>query len=537
MSSPAIPAGAQVVVRRITVFAILFALVVVGSLGLGGLLGRALGAGRVVAADPGDLALSLAYSLVGVPFAAVLWRWQRRRLAERHERASMVWAIYVTAMSVLSLVVATVALASAAAGGIGGLWRPGELATGTVWLGVWLWHRRMRIDPRTAPVRLVGVAVVLSSTYGIAVLGTAAVSALAAPIRQALIGDSLALAASSDWGVRALQALAWGAVGAAVWVWHWYRERGRDASGAFASVLLVLVVGVAAATALFATGTLVFVALRLATGAGRTTEILDPLDVAVASALVAGMVWVLYSRELAGRPSRVRNAERLVVSGVALIGAASGFGVTVNAMLAGFGGDVVAGDSRTLLWGGLSALLVGAIAWWIAWRPARGTTPEAAAGGARRVYLVTVFGVSAIVAIVALLIIGYRAFEVVLDPADAAALIERIRAPLGLLSATLLVSGYHLALWLRDRGLGGPGGAPSIGRIILVTAGDPGGLGEALRAAVGAPVTIWRAVDGEGLLTEADAPAIARALDQVSAARVIVVAGRDGDASVVALAD
>ena len=72
----------------------------------------------VIASGDSGLALSLAFALIGAPLAAVLWWWERRRLiADPAERASLVWALYVTAMSL------TVAHRGDDGAGIGARWR------------------------------------------------------------------------------------------------------------------------------------------------------------------------------------------------------------------------------------------------------------------------------------------------------------------------------------------------------------------------------------------------------------------------------
>ncbi len=161
MSAPAVPQGpadaaptaptfgrAQSVVRRIIVFVILFALVVIAANGLSGLIERVIGAGTVIAGNDTGLAISLAFALIGGPLVAVLWWWERRRLiADPSERASLVWALYVTAMSFTALIVATTALGSAATAGVDGEWSPGELSTGIVWRG------RVGVAPAHAPQR------------------------------------------------------------------------------------------------------------------------------------------------------------------------------------------------------------------------------------------------------------------------------------------------------------------------------------------------------------------------------------------------
>lgn len=552
MSAPAVPQGpadaaptvptvgrAQSVVRRIIVFVILFALVVIAANGLSGLIERVIGAGTVIAGNDTGLAISLAFALIGGPLVAVLWWWERRRLvADPSERASLVWALYVTAMSFTALIVATTALGSAATAAVDGEWSPGALSTGIVWAVVWVWHRQMRRSPATAPTRLVDVPVEIAAVYGLALAAFGAITALGVLISQALAGATTSMVASQNWVTATVQALIWCALGALIWWWHWFRERVKDAPGAFAGVLLVIVVGAAAATTLFAIGSVLFVVLRLLFDTDPVAEVLSSLDAAVAAALVGAMVWVYHAHVLSSRSAQTRGAGRLVVSAIALIGAASGFGVVVNALLATFGGALVGDDPRTLLLGGVSALVVGAVAWTIAWRPARQVSAEEAADPARRVYLVAIFGASAIVAIITVLIIGYRLFEFGLDAGGSAGLVERIRAPLGLLSATALVFGYHFAIWRRDRALAGTiTRRQSIGKVILVSAGDVATLVASIRAETGAAVSLWPVAQGTPGVVEADGPAVLELLSAMSAPRVLVVARDDRGVRAIPLAD
>jgi hypothetical protein len=535
----AAPGGAQSVVRRIVVFVILAVLVVIAANGLSGLLERAIGAGQTIATDDSGLALSLAFALIGTPLAGVLWWWERRRLTvDPAERASLVWSLYLIALTLISLIISATALATAAGAAIDGDFLPGELSTGIVFLGVWVWHRHMRRSAVTAPTRLADVPVSLSALFGLIVAVFGAIAAVAAPISEALAAWSSGAVSSQFWVVATLQALVWCVLGALIWWWHWFRENARTAPGAFASVLLVIVVGAAAATTLFAVGTILFVLLRLLLDTDPFVQTVAPLDVAIAAALIGGIVWVFHAQALAGRSVRARDAGRLVVSAVALIGAASGFGVIVNALLATFADRLVDDDPRTLLLGGISALVVGLPVWWWAWRPAHRVTPDEAADPARRVYLIAVFGASAAVAIVTVLIIGYRLFEFGLDGGATGGLVERVRGPLGLLSATAVVFAYHFAIWRRDRAIAAPlAPRQTIGRLIVVTGGDAAELAAVLHTSTGAAVSVWRTADGGIPLTAEDLPAVLSQLSGVSARRVMVIGEPGGGARVVALAD
>ncbi len=160
----------------------------------------------------------------------------------------------------------------------------------------------------------------------------------------------------------------------------------------------------------------------------------------------------------------------------------------------------------------------------------------------RRVYLITVFGLSAIVALVALLVVGYGIFNFALAAASAGSLVERIRAPLGLLVATALVSAYHFSVWRRDRAVVGAL-APAdrerrISRVFLVTGADPEPQSQAIEAATGASVTVWpRADTGEAPVPAPDAAQLAAALDGVAGKRVLVVTGPGDRIDVIPLAD
>ena len=535
--------SAQGTVRRLIVYTILFVLVTITAMGVAQLVERLLDVGRDLVAGSDDLALSLSFALIGGPLAAVLWWVVWRRLADASERASLAWGLYLTAMYTVSLIVATSALLGTATAGVGGRWMPAGLATGLVWAGVWAWHRWMWRHPRKNPVRLATVPAVAGSVYGLVIGVGGAVTALGSLFDAAILrgpGPSVALAGAPVWQ-EPVEALLWAVAGGAIWWWHWYGEGARLLRTGLSAVALV-VVGVlgAGVLALGGLGTTLFVLLRLAFDpSDPAASIMRPLGTAIAAASVGALVW-WYHRGIAVRRSEgTRRASTLVMAGVGLAAAASGIGVILNATLAALAGPLAASDHRSLLLGGISALVVGGPVWWLSWRPTRSVASTEVADTGRRVYLVAVFGVSAVVALIALLVVGYRLFEFALDATSGVSLIDRIRAPLGLLVATGLVFGYHFAVWRRDRStIAAEGLVPQrrIGRVILVAAGDAAPLEHAIEQVTGASVTVWQRVAEESE-SATDAAALAAALEGVSSKRVLVVAGPDDRIQVVRLAD
>ncbi|SFS02089.1 hypothetical protein SAMN04487783_0621 [Agrococcus baldri] len=527
------PRSAQGTVRRLIVYSILFVLVVIAATGISGLIGRLLETRPQFAEGAGGLALSLAFSLIAGPLAVVLWWFLWRRL-DGPDRSSVAWGLYLSAIAVVSLVTFTTALLGTAADLVRGTWSPEALATGISWLVVWVLHRMMWGNDRKGPLRLTAVPLVLGAAYGLVVAVTGAVRTLEPVFGEALLPADAQI--GSRWWSSALQALVWAVGGAAIWWWHWVRERARMLRDGFAAVVLVIV-GVlgAAAVTLGGLGASLFVALRAAFDRSDPWPVLlDPLPLAVAAASVGGIVWLYHGRIAQQRSDAVRSAARLVEAGIGLIAAASGIGVVVNALLASLTAPLAGDDARTLLLGGIAAIVVGAPIWWVAWQPLRVAADAGTTG--RRVYLVAVFGVSAVVAIVALLVVGYRIFEFVLD-GGGGGLIERIRAPFGLLLATALVAAYHFAIWRRDRGTAPPSArARMIDRVILVSAGEAGALAEAIESATGASVTRWTRAGDEAAAAAAPATVV-EALAGVTGRRVLVVAGPGDRVEVIPLAE
>ncbi|RKR29943.1 DUF5671 domain-containing protein [Arthrobacter oryzae] len=547
--------SAQRTVRRLITYALLFALVVITAVGLSGLLGRLLVAGTELATDDvAGLARSLAFALIGGPLAALLWWAVWRRLDDPEERSAVGWGLYLAGAYMLALLLASTNVLntiSSLIGGEGPEWRL-SLATGLVWSAVWAWHRWMWRHPRKNPTDLADVPTVLGAVLGLILGVGGAVSALSTLLDTALRGAATEISVGKPWWVSALQALVWAAGGTAVWWWHWKHDGGRQLRTGLADVALITV-GVlgAGVLTLGGAGVALFVVLRLLFDRTESPELLlEPLAPAVSAAAIGCLVWVYHRNIARGRSEATLQGGRLVTSGVALIAAASGIGVIVNSVLAMTAAPLAGAGARTLLLAGISSLLVGGPVWWLAWRPLDQAAATGTGQSARRIYLVAVFGLSAVVAVVTLLVIGFRMFEFFLTDVGGGILVDRIRAPLGLLVATGLVFAYHFAVWRQDRaGLAAAGPVPprTIGHVILVAGSDPAPLRRVIGEVTGAGVTVWTRADGRaggaagaaggalpGNAGAAEAQ-LAAALEGVAAARVLVIADQHGGIDVIPL--
>ena len=536
--------SAQPTVRRLIVYTLLFALVVIGAIGLSGLLGRLLGASTELAAgDLAGLARSLAFTLVGGPFAAVLWWVVWRRTDDDGERSSLGRGLYLAGMSAVSLITFSTALLITASSLVVGDWRPRDLSTGLVWAGVWAWQRWMRRHAPMSPTRLAHVPTVVGYLFGLVLGVGGTVTALGGLLDAAIRGFAGQTTVGEPWWRFTLQALVWAIGGVAIWWWHWIHDDGRHLRTRLADVALICfgVLGGSVLT-LGGAGVIVFVSLRL--GFDRTdpiSQLLDPLAPAIAAAAIGSLVWSYHWRIAHRRSDATLHATRLVTSGVALVATASGIGVIVNSLLATVTTAVAGFDPRTLLLAGISSLVVGGPVWWQVWKPAAPAEPARIGSTGRRVTLIAVFGLSAVVALITLLVIGYRVFEFVLDNVTGEGLVNRIRAPLGLLVATGLVAGYHFSVWRRDRlamAAAAPVRSKTIGQVILVTASNPESQMQVIDEVTGASVTVWMRTDIDAR-SPADGPnddQLARALDGVTGKRVLVVTGPGERVDVIPLA-
>ncbi len=535
-------------IRRVITYLLLIATVTIAATGVTGLLERLLDSGAIgYDNDNFGLAQSLAFALIGTPLAAVLWwlTWRPRTI--RLDRTSITWPLYLVIMSTIAFLTFSIGLFSWIAGLFDGGSTLSGIALPLVWGLIWSWHYWMWRHPTKHPTRLKGVAPAIASLIALTFAVGGGTFALANLIDASVDAmSSVTVVGGAAWQPVA-QSLVWAIGGAVVWWWHWYRAGVRNQSTGFAHVLLVYIAGFAS-LALFGFGA----TLTLATVLELVTQspdplavVLEPLGIALASAAFGALSYVYHARVVAVQPPVVGSAARLVSSAVALAIVATGVGVTVNALLATLTQALLGDGTRNVLLGGVSALVVGGTLWWALWRP--GLAPQRAATPGRRVYLVVIFGLSALVALITLLVIGFQFFSFVLASSESGSFLEHSRQALGLLFATVLVAAYHFALWRGDRSrTADVEPVRRIERVTLVMSGESSETVEAIRDATGARVTVLRrtdAVAGEPTVHTAASEKsdmhvhVPAALDGIDSRHVLVIVGRDEKVEVIPVED
>lgn len=529
--------GALPTVRRLVLYILLFTLVTLAAVGAAGLLGLLFTSGTGEDSErTNNLARSLAFVIIAGPLALLLWRSLAKRLLDSFESAALAWGLYVAAMYSTSLVVASTGLFSL----LGKLlsahtqgWAQ-DLSTALIWAAVCWWHHQMWSDPRRSPRSLPNLPGILASWYAVILVATATVSALVMVFSATIDSIFNNFSAGSPWWRGALAQLPWIVGGLALWWWHWTRKHMGMVRGGFSDVALVLLGLLAAgAAALGGAGYLLYALGRSAVH-GTDAQSLSPVPLSLGAALVGALIFSLAWQELGSRSVETMSAGRLVSAGLGLASMASGFGVCINALLAALTPPLAGDRGIDLLLAGLIWLVLGSLVWVWAWRPHKPADPRG-----RRVYLVAVFGASAVVALIALLFAGFRIFTFFLEPGTVASgLLDSVRAPIGLLTATLLVAIYHFAVWRSDRTLieaAEPASSGTIESIILVAGEDSPEISRALGSMTGAKIKVLVRA-GEGYQASADDLTAALDAAETQSPRIMLLVEGAGSVRVIDLA-
>lgn len=452
--------GAQTV-RQFFQYVILYGLVVVATIGLDLLLQILVEPAATQLGPDARLAQGLAFTLVGVPLAALLALLTRRQhQRDPAEQQSLMWAVHVTAGALTGLVGTMVALYGLLSMAFQAKpFSPGALTSLVVWGALWwcygILSRRALPPEHARPHVLLGTLIGLGqSVYGMI----------------ALLAFSLGSFLSSEYVIGASDALgragAAFATGAAVWVWYWIRS-GQQAQRTTFWLVLVLPVAVGGGLLMAVIGISVALWQTLIWfvgdpfGATAATHFASTPD-AVAVAITGVLVWWYHKTVLAGghtERTEITRVHEYIVSAIGLAAAAFGVGTLIVATIESVtpGVDLGISSLNTML-GAVTMLLVGVPLWWFYWsrcQRAAAANPEQELGSlTRRIYLMALFGVSGVAAVVALVVATYTLLQDVVAGRASAETFRAMRYGLGVLFATAAVSTYHGMVQRVDRAKG-----------------------------------------------------------------------------------
>ncbi|MGM0384462.1 MAG: DUF5671 domain-containing protein [Actinomycetota bacterium] len=491
--------GAARGVRRFFQYLLLLALTVIAAIGVADLLGRLLGADA-----PGGetLARTLSFTLVGLPLAALLAWWTRRTILSDHEEgASSGYAAYLTLAALITLVVAATALQGVLSALLRGHFDGGALATFLVWGALWFLHwvlARRTLGERGWPHLLLGSLVGL--VWAVVALGLLLGASLEALLLdggdQVVVGTTRQLAGHG----AAL------AVGALVWSRYWLTTAARlPRTTPWLVYVLPIGVGGGLVLAVGAASLLLWQLLVWLLGdpAGPAREHFADSPGTFAFAVAGLLAWWYHRAVLAETGearTEVRRVHEYLVAAIGLLAAASGVGMVIVAAIESLTPGIDLGVSvlNTLL-GALTLLVVGVPVWWTFWRRIRRAlaadpVPEVSSP-TRRTYLVLLFGIAGVAAVVALIVAVFVLLQDVLAGLASGETVRTMRYALGVLVAAAAVSAYHGAVYREDREVALPA-TPAGPRSVLLVGAPAPGLENAIRHATGAHVELLARADG-----------------------------------------
>ena len=461
-SGPRVSDGSSI--RRFFTYAVLFALLIVAGSGVAGLLGRVIDVGQPTEVFDDMLAQQTAFAVVGVPLYVVVAAWTRGRIRrDITEARSRGFALYLTAASVVSIVLTVEAVQATVGWALGVPHGSAQFAELFVWGGVWLVHRW--IERRVVGRDVLTWAGFLGSAIGLGVAAAGAVM-LVGDLLGRVLGIPTTQAADApsmlQLGVMTLVA------GLPVWAVCWAVPARRFQRDTLWHVQ-VLLVGVAGGLLMAVVGASVsldrlVVWLVTATDERSATQ-LEALPWAIGALVVGGVVWayhraVLRVTDETGR-TEVRRAYDYLLAGVGLVAAAVGLVVMIVAGIEGLAGTEVAlvggGDPVDTVIAAATLLAVGGPVWGVFWRRVERAVRADPVGerrsGSRRVYVLLVFGVAGVSAVAALLTGVVTALQDVFAGTLGPQTLQAVRYPLGIIVTSGLVAAYHWTVLRADRGV------------------------------------------------------------------------------------
>jgi len=500
-------------VRLFFQYALAFGLFMIVTVGLAGLLSRALDVSNIVNADQSSLASNLAFVVVGGPLLAGITIWLRNSLRENpSEGHGLIPTFFATLAAIVSLLV----FLSSAIAALHNVISGDEVLGSTLGRTI-VWGTALIL------VLKISNSVIPKNDFRIQYFVGSFITALAALIGLVqVLGGVLALLLSQqtffDTQKLALVSpdnpigigLGTLLMSGALWVYYWIKNANTDKSDTL-WLAYVLIAGVGGTLVIAITSLSISLYQVLVWFVGEPTsqnagEHFASIPQSLATAFAGFLFWWYHKSLLPNESERtdVQRTYEYLVSAISLIASAIGISIVIVALIESLTSQVQlagAGAINTLLGAGTVIVVAGPV-WWHFWSRiqsiARVESNAELSSPVRRIYLFLLFGVGGIVAIVSLITIVVQLFDGILSSNLGANTFSEMRFAIGILISTGIVAGYHWEIYRHEKSVE-VSFATTATNVLLVGPNSPE-LIQKLKAATGAKVSFLQRADASELV-------------------------------------
>ena len=500
-------------VRLFFQYALAFGLFMIVTVGLAGLLSRALDVSNIVNADQSSLASNLAFVVVGGPLLAGITIWLRNSLRENpSEGHGLIPTFFATLAAIVSLLV----FLSSAIAALHNVISGDEVLGSTLGRTI-VWGTALIL------VLKISNSVIPKNDFRIQYFVGSFITALAALIGLVqVLGGVLALLLSQqtffDTQNLALVSpdnpigigLGTLVMSGALWIYYWIKNANTNKSDTL-WLAYVLIAGVGGTLVIAITSLSIslyqvlvwFVGEPASQNAG---EHFASIPQSVATAFAGFLFWWYHKSLLPNESERtdVQRTYEYLVSAISLIASAIGISIVIVALIESLTSQVQlagAGAINTLLGAGTVIVVAGPV-WWHFWSRIQGIARVESnaelSSPVRRVYLFLLFGVGGIVAIVSLITIVVQLFDGILSSNLGANTFSEMRFAIGILISTGIVAAYHWEIYRHEKSVE-VSFATTATNVLLVGPSSPE-LIQKLKATTGAKVSFLQRADASELV-------------------------------------
>ena len=500
-------------VRLFFQYALAFGLFMIVTVGLAGLLSRALDVSNIVNADQSSLASNLAFVVVGGPLLAGITIWLRNSLRENpSEGHGLIPTFFATLAAIVSLLV----FLSSAIAALHNVISGDEVLGSTLGRTI-VWGTALIL------VLKISNSVIPKNDFRIQYFVGSFITALAALIGLVqVLGGVLALLLSQqtffDTQKLALVSpdnpigigLGTLVMSGALWVYYWIKNANTNKSDTL-WLAYVLIAGVGGTLVIAITSLSISLYQVLVWFVGEPTsqnagEHFASIPQSLATAFAGFLFWWYHKSLLPNESERtdVQRTYEYLVSAISLIASAIGISIVIVALIESLTSQVQlagAGAINTLLGAGTVIVVAGPV-WWHFWSRiqsiARVESNAELSSPVRRIYLFLLFGVGGIVAIVSLITIVVQLFDGILSSNLGANTFSEMRFAIGILISTGIVAGYHWEIYRHEKSVE-VSFATTATNVLLVGPNSPE-LIQKLKATTGAKVSFLQRADASELV-------------------------------------